>query len=415
MAIIAPEDDPMNRYAGVDWASEIHAVCVVDEGGEVRERLRIPHTRLGLAELVSRLARHVETPADLAVGIERGDGPLVEALRAAGFPVLVVPPHVVKAARPRLGAARAKSDPGDARLLAELVRTDRNRFRVLLPSDPETAALRRLVRARDELGAERTRLANRLRGLLEDAWPGAAEIFARVDSPIALDFLTRYPSPRTARALGEGRLAAFLVRHRYCGRRSAAELLERLRAAPLVSEPATVDAATADAVLALVACLRAILDRLADLEGAIRAALAAHPDGPLFRSFPRSGEINAAQLLAEIGADRERFPTPDALASQGGAAPVTRASGKAHVVGFRWACDHRLRQALTTFADNSRHASPWAFEVYRRARQRGADHPHAIRILTKAWCRVIWRCWQDRTPYDPSRHGGLNRLAQPVV
>ncbi len=405
----------MNRYAGVDWASEIHAVCVIDEAGEVRERLRIPHTRLGLAELVSRLARHAERPADLPVGIERGDGPLVEAMRAAGFTVIVVPPHVVKAARPRMGAARAKSDPGDARLLAELVRTDRARFRVLAPSDPETAALRRLVRTRDELVTERTRLANRLRGLLEDAWPGAAEIFARVDSPIALDFLERYPSPRAARALGEGRLAAFLVRHRYSGRRSATELLLRLRAAPLVDEPAVVDAATADAVGVLVACLRTILERLADLEGAIRAALAAHPDGAVFRSFPRAGEINAAQLLAEIGADRERFPTPDALASQGGAAPVTHASGKVHVVGFRWACDRNLRKALTTFADNSRHASPWAADIYRRAIGRGADHPHAIRILAKAWCRVIWRCWQERTPYDPSRHGGLRRLAANTV
>jgi transposase len=409
--IIAPEGNSMKRYAGLDWASEIHAVCVIDEGGEVHERLRIPHTRLGLAELVSRLARHAE-PAELPVGVERSDGPLVEALRAAGFPVVVIPPHVVKAARPRFSAARAKSDPGDARLLADLVRTDGGRFRVLAPSDPATAALRRLVRTRGELVAERTRLANRLRALLEDAWPGAAEVFARVDSPIGLDFLERYPSPRSARALGEARLASFLVRHHYCGRRTATELLARLRAAPVVTEPAIVDEATADAVRALVACLRAILARLADLEGAIRAALAAHPDGVLFRSFPRAGEISAAQLLAEIGADRERFPSADALAAQAGAAPVTRASGKSSIVGFRWACDHRLRQALTTFADNSRHGSPWADDTYRRARGRGADHPHAIRILAKAWSRVIWRCWQDRVPYDPARHGGLNRLVQ---
>lgn len=399
----------MNRYAGLDWASEIHAVCVIDETGEVRERLRIAHTRLGLAELVSRLASHAD-PAELPVAVERSDGPVVEALRAGGFPVVVIPPHVVKAARPRFSAARAKSDPGDARLLADLVRTDGGRFRVLAPADPETAALRRLVRTRGELVAERTRLANRLRGLLEDSWPGAAEIFARVDSPIGLDFLERYPSPRSARTLGEARLASFLVRHHYSGRRTAGELLARLRAAPVVTEPAIVDEATADAVRALVACLR--VTRLADLQGAVRAALAAHPDGALFRSFPRAGEISAAMLLAEIGADRERFPSADSLAAQAGAAPVTRASGKSSVVGFRWACDHRLRQALTQYADNSRHASPWADDVYRRARRRGADHPHAIRILAKAWSRVMWRCWQDRVPYEPARHGGLNRLDQ---
>lgn len=400
------------RYGGVDWASEQHAVCVIDERGAVVERFSAPHTRLGLADLTDRLGRQVEEPAELAVGIERPDGPLVDALAAAGFSVVVIPPHVVKAARPRFSAARAKSDPGDARLLADLVRTDGGRFRRLRPADEPTARLRRLVRSRDELRDTRTALANQLRAFLEEAWPGAAEIFARVDSPIALAFLERYPSPRAARGLGEARLAGFLVRHHYCGRRSAAELLARLRAAPRVWEPAAVDEATADGVRALVACLRTVLGRLDDLEGAVRAALAAHPDGALFRSFPRAGEINAAQLLAGIGADRARFPSADALAAQGGAAPVTRASGKARVVGFRWACDHSLRNALTTFADNTRHASPWAADVYARARARGADHPHAVRILAKAWSRVIWRCWQDRTPYDPARHGALQRLLQ---
>lgn len=402
------------RFAGVDWASERHAVCVIDERGEVQERLVVPHTRLGLTELTSRLARHAE-PAALPVGIERPDGPLVDALVAAGFPVVIVPPHVVKAARPRFSAARAKSDPGDARLLADLVRTDGGRFRRLRPTDPLTARLRRLVRLRRELREARTALANQLRALLEEAWPGAAEVFDRIDTPIALDFLERYPSPRAARGLGEARMASFLVRHRYSGRRSAGELVARLRAAPLVSEPELVDEATADGVRALVACLRTVLARQADLEGAIRAALAAHPDGELFRSFPRAGQINAAQLLAGIGADRERFPTADALAAQAGAAPVTRSSGKVTVVGFRWACDRELRQALTTFTDNSRHENAWAAHVYRTARDRGADHPHAIRILAKAWCRVIWRCWQDRTPYDPSRHGALQRLLRPAA
>lgn len=402
------------RLAGIDWASERHAVCVIDERGEVKERLVVPHTRLGLTELTSRLARHAE-PADLPVGIERPDGPVVDALVAAGFPVVIIPPHVVKAARPRFSAARAKSDPGDARLLADLVRTGAGRFRRLRPADPGTARLRRLVRARDELRDTRTMLGNQLRMLLEEAWPGAAEVFARVDSPIALAFLERYPSPRSAQGLGEARLAGFLTRHRYSGRRRAGELLARLRAAPVVLEPGIVDEATADAVRSLVACLRTLLARLADLEGAVRAALAAHPDGELFRSFPRAGEINAAQLLAGIGADRERFPAPEALAAQAGAAPVTRASGKTSVVAFRWACDKRLRVALTTFADNSRRASPWAERVYRDAIDRGADHPHAIRILAKAWCRVIWRCWQDREAYDPNRHGALQRLTRPAA
>ena len=147
-----------------------------------------------------------------------------------------------------------------------------------------------------------------------------------------------------------------------------------------------------------------LVAQIQQLAAAIAAALADHPDGALVQSLPRSGQVNAAQLLAELGDDRARFPTAEQLTAEAGAAPVTRASGKHRAVVFRWACNKRLRQAVTTLADNSRHASPWAAAVYARARARGCDHPHAIRILARAWLRVIWRCWQDRQPYDVTRH-----------
>jgi len=146
-------------------------------------------------------------------------------------------------------------------------------------------------------------------------------------------------------------------------------------------------------------------------QAAIVAALEQHPDGPILQSFPRSGGVNAAQILAELGDDRTRFPTEDQLAAEAGVAPITRESGKHRAVSFRWACSKRLRHALTTFADNSRHASPWAKAIYTAARRRGCDHPHAIRILARAWVRVLWRCWQDRRPYDVTRHGAAQRLA----
>jgi transposase len=128
-------------------------------------------------------------------------------------------------------------------------------------------------------------------------------------------------------------------------------------------------------------------------------------------SFPRAGRVNAAQILAELGDDRARFVHPDQLAAEAGVAPVTYESGKHRGVAYRWACNKRLRLAVTCFADNSRHASPWAAHVYRRARERGCDHPHAVRILARAWLRVLWRCWQDRKPYEPAAH----RRAQPLL
>ena len=128
------------------------------------------------------------------------------------------------------------------------------------------------------------------------------------------------------------------------------------------------------------------------------------------QSLPRSGQINAAQVLAEWGDVREAYDHPDAVAALAGATPVTNQSGKHKAVHFRWACNKRFRRAITTYADNSRHASPWAAHVYNTARAAGKDHPHAVRVLARAWIGVIWACWTTSTPYDPDRHNALQRV-----
>ena len=161
---------------------------------------------------------------------------------------------------------------------------------------------------------------------------------------------------------------------------------------------------------ALVAVLTSLGGQLQALTAATQHAVATHVDGPLVMSFPRAGRVNAAQILAELGDDRARFVSEAHLAAEAGIVPVTYASGRQRGVGFRWACNKRLRRGLTCFADNSRHASPWAADVYGRARIRGCDHPHAIRILARAWLRVLWQCWQTRTPYDAALHRGAVRV-----
>ena len=326
---------------------------------------------------------------------------------------MVVPihPNAVKASRPRYSAAQGKTDLGDAYLLADLLRTDGHRFRALTPLSDETKALRGLVRVRDDLVEQRGALGNQLRCLLEQFWPGAAAIFADVDSPIALDFLDRYPTPASAAALGDKRMAAFMARHAYCGRRSAAELLERLRGAALGAAGEFEAEAKGECVRALVAVLRPLVGQIATLTAAIEHAVEAHPDGKIVTSLFRSGRICAAQLLAEIGDDRGRFVSADHLAAEGGVVPVTRESGKHRAVTFRWACNMRLRSALATLADTTRHTSPWARALYQRARDRGCEHAHAIRILARAWCRVIWTCWQQRVAYDPAKHRAARQLA----
>jgi len=400
----------MRFFVGIDWASQAHAVCVLDDAGRLHWQGSAPHTAEGLAELLGRL-RRFRTRGALRVALERPSGLLVDTLVEAEFEVVPIHPNALKASRPRYSAAGGKSDPGDAFILADLLRTDGHRFQPRRPPSDDTRALRALVRGRDALVAQRLALANQLRALLERFWPGAAAIFADVDSPIALAFLPRYPTPHSAARLGEKRLAQFLGQHAYCGRRPVAELLARLRTAPASQVGEAEAEASGEVVRALVAVLTPLVAHIQQLSAAITAALSQHPDGPLVQSLPRSGAINAAQILAELGDDRARFPTAEHFAAEGGVVPVTHASGKHHAVVFRWACNKRLRRALTTFADNSRHASPWAALVYQRARARGCRHPHAIRILARAWARILWRCWQDRTPYDLGRHRAAQALA----
>jgi transposase len=395
----------MGLTVGLDWASKEHAVCVLDAAGAVRSRFAVAHSAAGLSELVVRLARF-GAPHTLPIAVERPSGLLIDTLVEAGHPVVPIHPNALKASRPRYRAAGSKSDAEDAFILADLLRTDGHRHRVLRPLSDETRGLRALVRTRDDLVATRVALANQLRELLASFWPGAAAIFADVDSPIALAFLARYPTPESAERLGEKRLAAFLARHGYSGRRPVAELLDRLRGAPTGRAGEAENEAKGQLVRALVRVLGPLVAELQQLTAAVEHAVAVHPDGAVLMSFPRTGKVNAAQILAELGDDRARFATPEQLAAEGGVAPVTSESGKHRAVTWRWACNKRLRRALTCWADNSRHGSPWAAAAYARAVARGCDHPHAIRILARAWTRVLWRCWQDATPYDPTRHGG---------
>jgi transposase len=400
----------MERTAGIDWGSQEHAVCVLHADGSVLMQFTVPHTAAGLAELLRRLAR-CGPPERLRVGIERPSGLLVDTLVDAGHPVVPIHPNVIKASRPRYRAAGGKSDPGDAFIVADVLRTDGHRFTSLKPPSDEIKALRALVRTRADLVRDRVALSNQLRALLESFWPGAALIFAEIDSPISLAFLERYPTPDSAERLGTKRLGAFLSSHSYSGRRTAEELLARLRSAPLPLAGPAEAKAKGELVCSLTGVLRSLLEQLRHITALLERTVAALADGQLVMSFPRAGRVNAAQILAELGDDRARFQTEQHLAAEAGVAPVTHASGKSRGVVWRWACNKRLRLAITIFADQSRHQSEWAADVYQRARARGADHPHAIRILARAWVRVLWRAWQNRQPYDASKHRGAVAFA----
>ena len=401
----------MPAISGIDWAADWHDVRVADaDSGEPLAERRFAHDEAGVSGLIELLIAHRVQ----RVAIERPEGLLVGRLLAAGICVLSIHPNQLAAARDRFRAAAGKSDRFDAFVICELCRTDHHRFAALAPSGVETIALQALVRTREDFVAVRVHLANQLRAQLDGFWPGAGRIFADIDSPIALAFLARYPSPEAARGLGPKRLAAFLARHAYSGRRTASELLERLRSAPLAAIGELEHEARHNAVAGLVAALAPIVAQIGLLTSQIAGAVRTHPDGPLFLSFFRDPKstITAAGLLAEIGDNRARYPTADSLAADAGQAPVAKQSGKRRHATFRWACDKRLRNHIGVLADSTRHWHPWAHDVYHRATDRGAQHPHATRILGRAWTRILWRCWQDHQPYDPARHGNFARLLE---
>jgi transposase len=382
-------------------------VCVIDPDGQVRARLDVPNTGKSFAGLIRRL---VKLGVD-QVAIERPDGPLVEAMLEEGLAVFVIAPRMLKALRQRYGATGAKSDPGDAYVLADVLRTDAHRLEPLRADSPETKILRALTRTRKDLVEARVALVNQLRAQLELCFPGAVGLFHELDSAVSIAFLRRYPTAIRARSLGEARLGAFLRRIGYCGRTPVAELLSRVKQAPAAGITQAEADGRAVCVLALLDAIEVANARARELEAEVIERLEFHRDAHVFTSLPRAGHgVRAASLLAEIGDARARFPDEESLAALAGVAPVTRASGKARSVGFRWACDKKLRNALVDFADDSRHASPWAAQIYADAVARGKRHPHAVRILARAWVRVIWKMWQDGEAYDITKHGGAAML-----
>lgn len=397
-----PKEPANGVTCGIDWASDDHAVSILDTHGREIVRCTIEHNGAGLRELLAVLER----AGVHEIAIERPDGPVVNTLLDAGVTVVVISPNQVKNLRGRYGSAGNKDDRFDAFVLADTLRTDRARLHPLLPDTPATVTLRQTCRARKDLVAHRVAVANQLRAHLKTVFPGAVGLFADLDSAIGLAFLTRFNCQDRADWLSVKRLADWLTNVGYSGRTDPSVIHHRLTNAPR-GTAGTDGTAITDAFVAVLSSLAA---QIKALDADIAEQLARHADAQIFTSLPRSGTFRAARLLSEIGDCRARFPTPESLACLAGVAPSTRQSGKVKHVGFRWAADKQLREAVTDFAGDSRRANPWAADLYNRARARGHDHPHAVRILARAWLYIIWHCWQDENPYDPAKHRALQTL-----
>ncbi|MFF4147384.1 IS110 family transposase [Streptomyces sp. NPDC001698] len=387
-------------FGGLDWGEQHHQLCLLDGAGQVTHQRRYAHTADGLEHLERQLRRHVPLAG---IAIERGEGLLVERLQAAGHTLYCVSPKISARARERYRMAPKTDDAFDAFVLADSLRHEHRHWRPLPAASPQLAELRAVIRDRERVIWNQRDLENQLRAILQAYHPAVLHLFSSLDRDISLAFLRDYPTPEQARRVGPERMKAFTGRHGYSGRTRPEVLVERLRTHLLSAAPGTVAGKELTAVL-FAEQLALLNDHVRILNKRVDKLLATHPDAPIFLSFPCMGRSCAAMLLAEMGEDRDRFPTPAALLAETGVAPVTRASGRSRQVRFRYATNKRMRHAVDWWVFNMTREVPWVHEAYEQARAHKQPHHRAIRGLGARWVRILWRCWQDHTCYDPALH-----------
>ncbi|MBW3537337.1 MAG: IS110 family transposase [Actinobacteria bacterium] len=388
-------------FAGIDWGGHRHQLAIVDDDGRVLVNDRFTHDRAGVDELLTTLQTHQDS-GPMAVAIERCDGIVVEALQANGHPVYPLSPRVSARARERYQAAHRKDDRFDAFVLADTLRHEHARWRPLARPSDTLAELRVLVRDRRRTLETQQAVEAQLRATLEAYHPAAVRLFSSIDRAITLAFVRDYPTPEAAARIGPRRMQAFLARHGYTGRVPAEALVERLRTHLLAATPGT-SAGHQFSALALADHLELLNLQLKRFDAAVADVFARHPDGPIFASFPGVGPVISAALLAEIGEDRSRFPTAAVLLAEAGLAPVTLASGKVRRVRLRRACNTRLRDTFNWWAYTLKRIDQPTRLVYLAALDQGQHSHRALRGIGARWARVLWRCWQDGVPFDPTR------------
>jgi transposase len=389
-------------WIGLDWADQAHEIRLQALGSTRVESFTVEQKPEALHAWVAQLrARFPE--GKVALALEQSRGAVIYALMNYDFLLLYpVPPKGLARYREAFFTSGAKSDPGDADLLLEMVHGHRDRLRVWQPDDALTRQLRLLVEHRRNTVDDRTALTNRLTDLLKTYFPQALEWAGDLRKLAACEFLGRWPSLEALQAAGRSAWRRFYRRHR----RLSAEQLEQLLQGIAQARPLTQDRALVEASVlmtqTLVEQLRAVIAALARLDQALEKLFQQHPDQGLFQGLPGAGEALAPRLAAAFSMDRNRYESAVELQQFSGVAPVTESSGKMRWVHWRMACPKFLRQTFHEFADASRKKSLWAEAYYQQRRQRGASHHAAIRALAYKWIRVLYRCWKTSTPYDES-------------
>jgi transposase len=388
-------------FVGDDWAEAHHDVHVMSEAGEKLAVRRLPEGLDGIGRFHELVAAFVENADEVVVGIETDRGLWVHALAAAGYQVYALNPMAVARYRERHNVAGAKSDAGDAKVLADLVRTDRHNHRPISGDSPDVEAIRVLARGHQNLIWARTRHTNQLRNALREYYPAALEAFGDLADRDALAVLGRAPTPATGAGLSLGQLRAALKRggrQRNLDRR-ASEIQAALRTEQLAASSALAEAfaATTKAAVGIIGELNR---QIAELEAALADRFEQHPDADIYLSLPGLGDVLGARVLGEFGDDPDRYASAKCRKNYAGTSPRTVASGKKRAVLARHVRNRRLYDAIDQWAFCSLSASPGCRAYYDQRRATGDLHHQALRTLGNRLVGILHGCLQHRTRYD---------------
>ncbi|CAN5168209.1 IS110 family transposase [soil metagenome] len=391
-------------FVGIDWSEKHHDICVVDREGEILAKGRVAEGVEGIARLHELVAEHAEEPEDAIVGIETDRGLLVGALVTAGYQVFAINPLSVDRYRDRHSTSGAKSDPGDAKVLADIVRTDRHNHRPVAGDSELAEAIKLLARTHQGFVWERQRHVNRLRSSLREFYPQALEAFGTgLASRDAVAVLSIAPTPDLGRRLSRSKIASGLRR---AGRQRNIETRAEQIQAALRSEqlqaPQTVTRAYGSIVSSLVTLIVGLNDQIAGLEQELEESFEDHPDAKILRSLPGLGTVLGARVLAEFGDDRTRYLDARGRKNYAGTSPITKASGTKRVVLARFARNEQLFDACFLWAFSSLTKSPGARAYYDLQRARGKTNNQALRSLANRLVGILHGCLRHRQPYDES-------------
>jgi len=398
--------EALRLFIGDDWAEDHHDVELMDASGRRLAKARLPEGVAGMARLHAMagevLGEDAEDadPGQVVIGIETDRGPWVQALIAAGYTVLAINPLQASRYRERHGVSGAKSDAGDAHVLADMVRTDSHQLRAVAGDTAQAAAVKVVTRTHKTLIWERTRHTQRLRHALRDYFPAALDAFEDLDAADTLELLARAPDPAAAARLTTAQISAALRRARRRDIAAKAAQIQSVLRAPHLGQPDIVAVAYAASVGALVAVLGTLNEQVKTLQGQVEAHFGQHPDAEIILSQPGLGPVLGARVLAESGDDPARYASAKARKNYAATSPITRASGKKKAVLARHVHNDRLIDALMSQAFSALQASPGARAYYDRQRARGAGHNPALRQLANRLTGILHGCLKTRTLYD---------------